>query len=344
MSLESFIRAMPKIELHVHLEGAISPETLLELAHRNRVSLPFDTVDGLRSWYAFTDFPHFIEVYRASARCIRTPDDIELICREFLQGQAAQNILHSEVIFTPLLHWRNHRLSFADQLAAINRARVWAAAELGVTMNLRLDIPRSMASPEEALMVTDWAIVGMADGVVALGLGGNEVGYPPEMFQSVFRRAREAGLASMPHAGETVGPESIWGALHTLHADRIGHGVRCLEDPALVEELRKQQIPLEVCPTSNVCLKVVPDWSEHPLPRLIEKGLYVTINSDDPPMFNTTLSEEFLQAAQVHHLGADALEQLVFNALCASHLPAATQQKLEEHCQLEFTRLRRQYL
>lgn len=342
MSLESFIRAMPKVELHVHMEGSIRPETLLKLARRHRVKLPADSVEGLRAWYNFTDFPHFVEVYVAISNCLRGPDDIELIAREFLSGQAAQNIRYSEVTYTAITMHIQNRIPFADQLAALNRARRWAEAELGVSMGLVIDIPREVR-PDQGLLVADWAISGFGDGVVAFGLGGFEVGHPPEKFKAAFDRARAAGLPSVPHAGETVGPESIWGALNSLHADRIGHGVRCLEDPALVAELRARQIPLEVCPTSNVCLQVAPSLAAHPLPRLLAEGLVVTLNSDDPPMFNTTLTGEYLAVAETFDFDLDTIEHLVLTGVRASLLPAGTRSQMEADFTAEFTRLRSQY-
>ncbi|MEO7909575.1 MAG: adenosine deaminase [Roseiflexaceae bacterium] len=343
MSLEAYIAAIPKVELHVHLEGAIRPATLLKLARRNHVPLPADTVAGLRSWYSFTDFPHFVEIYMAISACLRTPDDIELITREFLAGQAAQNIRYSEVTYTAFTHYARKNIAFRDQLAAINRARAWAAAELGVTMGLIIDISRERPA-ESGLQVADWAIDAMADGVVALGLGGPEVGNPPEKFRGAFERARAAGLPSVPHAGETVGAASIWGALRALGAVRIGHGVRCLEDPILVDELRARQIPLEVCPTSNVCLGVVPSMAEHPLPHLLAAGLYVTLNSDDPPMFNTSLNGEYLAAARTFQLNADDLERLALNAVRAALLPAAARTALEAAFVAEFAQLRAKHL
>ena len=343
MSLESYIAAMPKVELHVHLEGAIRPETLLELARRNHVPLPADTIAGLHKWYSFTDFPHFVEIYVAISACLRTPDDIELIAREFLAGQAAQNIRYSEVTYTAFTHYAHKNIAFRDQLAAINRARAWAAAELGVTMRLIIDISREQPT-ESGRQVADWAIDAIGDGVVALGLGGPEVGNPPEKFQAAFDRARAAGLPSVPHAGETVGAASIWGALRALGAVRIGHGVRCLEDPALVEELRARQIPLEVCPTSNVCLGVAPSMAEHPLPRLLAAGLYVTLNSDDPSMFNTTLNGEYLAVASTFQLNVDDLERLALNAVQAALLPGADRTVLEAEFVAEFARLRAEHL
>ncbi len=343
MSLESFINAMPKVELHVHLEGSIRPGTLLTLAQRHQVALPADTVEGLRDWYNFTDFPHFIEIYMAMSDCLRTPDDIELIAREFLAGQAAQNIRYSEVTYTAFTHHHHHQISFSDQLAALNRARRWAEAEFGVSMNLVIDIPRIITAGE-GLLIADWAISGMGDGVAAFGLGGPEVGHPPEKFKAAFDRIRAAGLPSVPHAGETVGPESIWGALRVLGADRIGHGVRCLEDPALVDELRSAQIPLEVCPTSNVCLKVTPSLADHPLPHLLAEGLYVTINSDDPPMFNTTLTNEYLAVANTFQFEIETIEQLALNAVRASLLATSARSEMESTFLAEFTRLKAEHL
>lgn len=340
MSLESFIHAMPKVELHVHLEGSIRPETLLELSRRNDIALPADSLEGLRQWYVFTDFPHFVDVYLALSRCIRSGDDLELITREFLQGQAAQNVLHSEVTYTALTQYRQAGLSFDTQLAAINRARAWAAKELGVSMLLIIDIPRDLVSEAEANTVADWAIGGLGDGVGALGLAGYEVGFPPEDFAATFARAAAAGLPAVVHAGETLGAASIWGAVRALNAVRIGHGVRCLEDPDLVEVLRARQIPLEVCPSSNVCLQVVPSLAEHPLPRLREAGLLVTLNTDDPPMFNTTLTGEYLKVAEAFDLPPGAIEELVLNAAGATLLPEPARQELELRLGGELRRLR----
>jgi adenosine deaminase len=327
MSLDRFITDMPKVELHVHLEGSIQPATLLELARRNKVHLPAKNVEELRRWYRFTSFDHFVEIYRTLSRCICSTDDIEFITRKFLESQAAQQILYSEVIYTAHVHQANCGIAFPDQLSAINRAVKWAEKTLGVSMGLVVDISRE--APEDiGLMAADWAIAAMDDGVVALGLGGPEVGNPPEKFARAFDRAHAAGLACVPHAGETCGPASIWGALESLHARRIGHGVRCLEDPALVTELRKRKIPLEICPTSNICLHVFPGIKNHPLPQLIEEGLHITINSDDPPMFNTSLTNEYLTIAKTFGLGIDDMRRFVLNAVDAAILTDDKKERL----------------
>lgn len=328
MNLHEYIRAMPKVELHVHLEGSIRPETLLTLARRNGVALPYDTVDGLREWYRFVDFPHFVDIYVAITSCLRTASDIELIAREFLQGQAAQNIVHSEVTYTAYTVFEHCGIAFEDQIAAINRARAWAKRELGVSMALVLDIARE-ESPAEGMITARWAVDAFGRGVDAFGLGGYEVGHPPEKHAEAFDLARAHGLPSVPHAGETEGPASIWGAVRALQAQRIGHGVRCLEDAELVAHLRRAQIPLEVCPTSNVCLGVASSLAEHPLPRLLAEGLYVTINSDDPPLFNTTLTDEYLRCADAFGFDAATMRQFALNALRASLLPAEEKVALE---------------
>ena len=340
--LESFIRAMPKVELHVHLEGSIRPETLLQLAQRNRITLPYDTLEGLREWYTFRDFPHFVEIYIAISKCLKTADDIELIAREFLAGQAAQNIKHSEATYTAFTIYKLCGIPFEQQLAAIQRARAWAQRELGVDMTLTLDIARELR-PDQGMVTADWAIAAFGNGVSGFGLGGYEVGNPPEKFTEAFQRALDAGIPSVPHAGETEGAASIWGAIRSLNASRIGHGVRAVQDPMLIDYLRAHQIPLEVCPTSNVCLGVAASIDTHPIKNLLDAGLYITLNSDDPPMFNTTLTDEYLKCADAFGWDAAMCETLSLNALRASFLPPARKTEMEQSFRAEFARLRQEF-
>ncbi|MCW5936426.1 MAG: adenosine deaminase [Fimbriimonadaceae bacterium] len=327
---ESFLRAMPKVELHVHLEGSIRPETLLQLAERNNMPLPATTVEGLREWYRFTDFPHFANIYWSCSQCMQHPEDLEFVAREFLAGQAEQNILHTEATFTALTVFRRGGIPWEKQVEALNRARAWGEAELGVTCNIIVDLPREACSDEEAMMVADWVVDAHGEGVHAFGLGGYEVGFPPSLFRKAFDRVRAAGVPSIPHAGETEGPASIRGAIDELGALRIGHGVRCMEDPALVEELVQSQMPLEVCPTSNVCLGVVPSLAEHPLPRMIAAGLNVSVNSDDPPMFGTTLTDEWIGVVREFGFDAGAVRRLTLAAVEAALLDDARKQHLRE--------------
>lgn len=328
-ALAAAIRTMPKVELHVHLEGSIRPETLLTLARRHGVALPAQDVAGLRRWYTFTSFPHFVEIYTLISSVLRTADDIELIAREFLTGQAAQNIVHSEVTYTAYTIYMLSGIPIREQLRALTAARTWAEATHGVTMSLVLDIAREV-SPTDGMVTADWAIAGQSEGVIALGLGGSEADHPPAKFRAAFARARAAGLRSLPHAGETAGPESIWGALRELGAERLGHGVRCIDDAALCAELRDRQVPLEVCPTSNLCLGVASSLREHPLPRLLQAGLLVTLNSDDPPLFNTTLTEEYLRCAAEFAWDAAMVERLALNAIQAAYLPEVRKAALSE--------------
>jgi adenosine deaminase len=338
MNLGGFVREMPKVELHVHLEGSIRPEILLTLADRNGVALPAKDVAEVKEFYRFTDFDHFIRVYFAISDCLRTLDDYVLIARDFGAEMARQNIRYAEVTFTPHTNVTNTGLRFEDILAALNEGRSQAEQEFGVRFQWVLDIVRD--DPESRHQVAEWAASALDHGVVGFGLGGTERGHPPEWFSDAFSVAREAGLHSVPHAGEVAGPESVWGAIRALGAERIGHGVRSVEDPALIDYLREHQIPLEVSPTSNICLGVYASLDEHPIRWLWDHGLYVTINSDDPPMFNTDLVGEY--EALTKHLRFDAadLEQLNLNALEASFLPDGDKAELRQSFRSEFAALR----
>lgn len=317
---------MPKVELHVHLEGSIRPETLLKLAQRHGISLPADDVAGLREWYRFRDFPHFVQVYVAISKCLKTPDDLELVAREFLEGQAEQNILHSEVTYTAATIEQYVGIPFEDQIAALRRAIQYGKDELGVSMSLILDIVRGM-TPNRAMQVAEWAVACHGDGVCALGLAGEENRGTAD-YKSSFSYALDKGLPIVTHAGETCGPEVIWDCLNYAKACRIGHGVRCLEDPDLVSELRSRQIPLEVNPSSNVCLGVFPSWPQHPLKELMDAGLYVTLNSDDPPMFNTTLTDEFVRAVETFGFSMEDCKAFSHRAAKVALLPDADKAKL----------------
>lgn len=337
--IQTLIEQMPKVELHVHLEGSVQPGTLLKLAQRHHVALPAGDLEGLRQWYKFRDFDHFIEIYMTVSICLRNAEDIELVAREFLLEQARQNILYSEVTFTPYNQYFNNQLGFHAQMQAVNRARQWGEKELGVRMGMIVDIPR-MISPEEGDLIAGWAIEWHGDGLVAFGLGGPELGNPPDKYQRAFDRVRAAGIPCILHAGETDGPQSIWRALRVADSQRIGHGVRAIEDPLLVAYLRERQIPLEVCPSSNVCLKVYPSLEEHSLPRLMEEGLYVTINSDDPAMFNTSLTQEFQRAQASYGWDQGTIERLVFNAVGATLLPEAERARMRRDFEMAFERLK----
>jgi adenosine deaminase len=337
MTLSQFIAAAPKAELHIHLQGATRPETLLKLAKRNGIGLPADDVAGLRRWYTFRDFDHFNNIYDIICECFCSPDDIQLAAQEFIEGQAAQNIRYTEVTYTP-----NRRMPFDEQMDALNAARLWGKRERNTRISYVIDIPREVDA-ETGLMIAEWALAGRNRGVVAFGLGGPEVDNPPEKFQAAFDLTNAAGLPAVPHAGETIGSESIWPAIEKLKAVRLGHGVRCLEDPVLVDLLRERQIPLEVCPTSNVLLGVCDSLERHPLPRLLDAGLYVTLNTDDPPMFNTTLTEEYRRCAETFGFSIHQISVLILNAFCAAFLPETERDVLIKQVEHELDQLQKSY-
>jgi adenosine deaminase len=342
MSLDEFTREMPKVELHVHLEGSIRPSTVLELARRNGVTLPADDLEGMRQFYRFTDFDHFIRVYFAVSSCLKTVEDYDLIAYEFGADMARQNTRYAEVTVTPCTNVELSGLPFDDVMGGLNEGRRRAGREFGVEFRWVLDIVRN--NPETQQQVTEWAISARDRGVISLGLGGIEPGYPPELFVNSFARAREAGLHSVPHAGEIAGPESVWGSIRALGAERIGHGVRSIEDADLVAFLRERQIPLEVSPTSNLCVGVYPSYELHPIRWLWDEGLYVTLNSDDPPMFNTDLVGEYTVLAQRLGFTVDELERLSLNGLRASFLPESRKDLMRAEFEAEFSRLRAAHL
>ena len=324
---QSFID-LPKVELHVHMEGSIRPETLLKLAKKNCVSLPADSVEGLQSWYVFRDFEHFVEIYVAISNCIKTPEDIELITREFLDGQAAQNVLHSEVTYTACTIRKLTGIPWDEQFDAIKRGMQYGLEKHGITMGLILDIVRG-DSPDVANEVAEWAVNGHGEGVLALGLAGSEARDAARPYIEAFAYAKRAGLPIIPHAGETQGPESIWEALELCDPPRIGHGIRCLDDPDLVEELKKRGTVMEVCPTSNVCLTPIASISDHPIQGMMEMGLNVTINSDDPPMFNTTISDEYHRVGSAFGWDHEVVKQIARNAVDWSLLSEDAKAKLQ---------------
>jgi len=338
MSLYTFARRMPKVELHVHLEGAIRPATLLRLARRNGVRLPVRDEDELRDFYRFRDFAHFVAVFEMITGCLRTPDDYRLIAYEFGSECARQHVRYAEVTFTVISNQRETGLPWELILEGLNAGRAQARAQFGVDWGWVFDISRDY--PETQGPVLDVALAARDRGVVALGLGGSEARFPAHLFEQTFERARQAGLPRVPHSGEHAGPESMWDTLRLLHADRVGHGVRCVEDPALVDHLRQRRVPLDMCPTSNVRLGVYPDYAAHPLRRLWDAGLWVTVNSDDPPMFGTDLNREYEVLIDHFAFGADELEQVSLNGLRASLLPPADKARLEAEFRDRFAQLR----
>lgn len=335
----AFIQAMPKAEIHVHLEGAIQPETLLTLARRHQRLdvLPTTDLDGLRRWFTFTDFPHFVKIYLTISDLLRTAEDFAFVVYACGADMAAQNIRYREITFTPFTHTdlQNKGLTIDELLAGLEAGRQQAHADFGVEMRWVFDIPRNVSfrrtgsyEPYPAERTLAYALAGQDQGVVGFGLGGFEVGAPPEPFAHAFQAAKAAGLLSLPHAGETMGAGSVRGAVYELQADRIGHGVRAIEDANLLGVLHERQIVLEINPTSNVCLHVYRRLAEHPFPHLDKMGLLVTVNSDDPPLFNTTLCQEYEVLATEFGYTPRDLARIGRNAYLASGAPPALKKQL----------------
>lgn len=311
-SLQHLIRLLPKVELHIHLEGSIRPETLLHLATRRGVSLPADTVDGVRQWFRFDDFEHFVDIYLTCSRCLRDPEDFQLLAEDLLLAQARDHVLYTEIHFTIGTHLANG--VNGDEVAhALWETFSSMERRLGVRARLIPDIVRNIGR-ERADQTLQWALENRRFGVVALGLSGFE-SVPNHDFREHFALAAQEGLRRVAHAGEHAGPESIRSALDLCRAERIGHGIRAIEDPSLIDRLVADQIPLEVCPSSNVALGAVPDLTRHPIDRLRSAGVLVTINSDDPGFFATSLSREYYEVASTFGYDGETLAEISARAL-----------------------------
>jgi aminodeoxyfutalosine deaminase len=325
--LAAFIAGLPKVELHVHHVGSASPRIVAELAERHAGNTPVPTdPDALADYFAFRDFAHFIEVYLSVVDLIRDEEDVNILTFEIARELARQQVRYAELTITPFSHVRRG-IPAPAFCEAIEDARRRAEAELGIVLRWCFDIPGEAGLPaaEQTLRI---ALEQRPDGLISFGLGGPEMGVPRPQFKPHFDKARAAGLRSVPHAGETTGPGTIWDALRELGAERIGHGISAVHDPVLVAHLAEHRIGMEVCPTSNVRTRAVPSFEAHPLRAMVEAGLLVTINSDDPPMFGTTLNDEYAIAARLLDCEADALAALARNAVTASFLPMPDKARL----------------
>ncbi|MEU3599557.1 adenosine deaminase [Streptomyces sp. NPDC006798] len=324
--LRPFVAGLPKAELHVHHVGSASPRIVAELAARHPdARVPTDPA-ALARYFTFTDFAHFIDVYLSVVDLIRTPEDVRLLTFEVARDMARQNIRYAELTITPYSSVRRG-IDERAFMAAIEDARLAAERELGVVLRWCFDIPGE-AGLESAEVTTRLAVDLRPEGLVSFGLGGPEIGVPRAQFKPFFDRAIAAGLRSVPHAGETTGPETIWEALTELRAERIGHGTSAVRDPRLVAHLAEHGIPLEVCPTSNVATRAVADLDQHPIRELVAAGVVVTVNSDDPPMFGTDLNTEYEVAARLLGLDERGVAELAKNAVTASFLDPAGKDRI----------------
>ncbi|MFF4368788.1 adenosine deaminase [Streptomyces sp. NPDC001594] len=326
--LHPFIAGLPKAELHVHHVGSASPRIVAELASRHPDSKVPTDPEALADYFTFTDFAHFIEVYLSVVDLVRTPDDVRTLTFEVARDMARQNIRYAELTITPYSSTRRG-IDERAFMEAIEDARKAAESELGVILRWCFDIPGE-AGLESAEETARLAVDLRPEGLVSFGLGGPEIGVPRPQFKPYFDRARAAGLHSVPHAGETTGPETVWDAIRELGAERIGHGTSAARDPELLAYLAEHRIALEVCPTSNIATRAVADLDQHPVKQMVEAGVLVTINSDDPPMFGTDLNNEYAVAARLLDLDERGLAQLAKNAVEASFLDPAGKARLAE--------------
>ncbi|NUR69840.1 MAG: adenosine deaminase [Hamadaea sp.] len=300
--MQEFIAGLPKAELHVHHVGSASPQTVAALAARHEGTSPVPAdPDKLAEYFTFTDFAHFVQVYLSVVDLIRDAEDVRTLTAGIAADLAGQNVRYAELTVTP---WSSVRRGIPAEAfcEAIEDVRLMAARDLGLQLRWVFDIPgeAGLEAAENTLRI---ALDQRPDGLISFGLGGPEIGVPRPQFKPYFDAARAAGLHSVPHAGETSDAQSMWDAIHELGAERIGHGIRAVQDPELVAYLAEHGIPLEVCPTSNVCTRAVASLDEHPLPQLVAAGVPVSINTDDPPMFSTWLNKEYAVAADL--LGLD---------------------------------------
>ena len=317
----AFIRQLPKAELHLHLEGAVEPATLLELSARHGDRATLAEIEAL---YTYTDFQSFLMAFKAVSAHLRGPDDYELITYRLMQRLKEENILHAEVyVAVGVCLFRKQ--DFAAIFEGLERGRARGARDFGVSLLWIFDATRHFGV-EEAQKVFELAVRYHDRQVVGVGIGGDEQKAPPELFRSVYAYAEDHGLRLTAHAGETGPPESVWGALN-LHAERIGHAFTAAHDPDLIEELAQRQIPVELCITSNLRTGVCKAVAEHPTKNYFDQGVMITLNTDDPALFGTTLSREYQLAQETFGFTDEHLRELARNSFEASFLPA--EKKLE---------------
>ncbi|HEX6149317.1 MAG TPA: adenosine deaminase [Nocardioides sp.] len=323
MSITDFIAGLPKAELHVHQVGSASPRIVAELAARHPGVVPADT-EELRAYFAFRDFAHFVEIYLSVVDLIRTAEDVRMLTYEVAREMAGQQLRYAELTCTPytsvLPHVDDRGIPIEAYTEAIEDARVAAERDFGLVLRWIYDIPGEAGLPA-ADATLEYALQHPPEALIGFGLGGPEIGVPRPQFQPHFDAARAAGLHSVPHAGETTGPQTVWDAVRLLGAERIGHGTSAAADPELLAHLARHGIPLEVCPTSNLATRAVESLEAHPLRAFVEAGVPVTINSDDPPMFGTDLNTEYAVAAELLDLDETGVAGLAQAAVAASFAP-----------------------
>ena len=335
--LPNVLRNMPKAELHIHIEGSLEPELIFKLAQRNGVKLPYADVEALRAAYAFTDLQSFLDIYYAGASVLLKEEDFFDMAWAYLQKAAAENVVHTEIFFDPQTHTARG-VPMGTVIQGLHHACQRAHQEFGLSAKLILCFLRHLS--EEDAFATLEAALPYRHHFIGVGLDSSEVGHPPEKFERVFVRCRELGLHVVAHAGEEGPPAYIWSALDLLKVERIDHGVQAVHDAALMQRLADERMPLTVCPLSNVKLCVFPTMAQHNLRQLLDAGLCVTINSDDPAYFGGYLNENFLQLLAALDLEPRHAYQLAFNSFEASFVDGPTKRGWERQLKAYFEGLR----
>ena len=323
MSIDEFIKNIPKAELHVHIEGTLEPELMFKIARRNNISIKYQSVNELQVAYNFSNLQSFLDIYYAGAKVLITGQDFYDLTIAYLDKAHSQNVIHTEIFFDPQTHTKQG-VEFSTVITGINRAMKDAQTKWGISSNLILCFLRHL-SEEEAIQ-TFLEALEYRDMLIGVGLDSSEVGHPPSKFQRVFELALKEGFKTVAHAGEEGPADYVWEALNLLQVTRIDHGNNSLNDEKLVNELVKRKIPLTVCPLSNIQLKVVNDMKSHPLKEMLEKGLLATINSDDPAYFGGYVNENFVAVANALNLSKREIKQLAINSFMASFLDEAQKQ------------------
>ncbi len=317
--LDNLVHEIPKAELHLHIEGTLEPELMFQLARRNRVSLPYDSVEAVRRAYVFRDLQSFLDIYYAACSVLRQEQDFYDLAWAYLQRATAQNVRRAEIFFDPQTH-TDRGVPLETVIGGLHRALQDGQSRLGISAGLILCFLRHLSA--ESASATLREALPYRHAILAVGLDSSEVGHPPAKFRAVFEQALEDGLRTVAHAGEEGPPGYVWQALDLLHVSRIDHGVRSLEDPELVERLAGERVPLTVCPLSNVKLRVFPTLERHTLKQMLAQGLCATVNSDDPAYFGGYVEENFQAAGAALHLSADDVITLARNSFEASFLSA----------------------
>ena len=337
--MKQFIQRIPKAELHCHLEGSIQPRTLIELAGRHDIELPFDDEEGAAKFYEFTSLNQFLGIFALACGTLRTAEDFETITADLGADAKRQNIPYREVFFTYAYHDRRD-VPWEAVVEGLASGRKINKEQHGVEMWFIADIDRTI-DPEDGVRLVEMAHKSRDQaGIIGIGLDSQEIDYPARRHKPAFGRAAELGFRRVAHAGEDVGPESVWDALESLGVQRIDHGVRSIDDPKLVRHLVETQIPLTCCPVSNIALKVFPDMASHPIKRLMDAGVFVTVNSDDPPMFHTDVVNDYVQVADTFSLTAKDVEKLARNSFQATFLDTAAKARYLAQFDAEVANLR----